>query len=54
MVDIWLEAMENHEITAELMLDMSAAFDMVDHGILLEKLVNLGVTESSIEWYRSY
>ena len=54
MVDIWLEAMENNEVTAAVMLDMSAAFDMVDHGLLLIKLAELGLTESSIKWFRSY
>ena len=38
MFDIWLEAFDNDDITAVVMVDLSAAFDVVDHLILLEKL----------------
>ena len=31
MQDIWLEALERNEITAVIMCDMSAAFDIVNH-----------------------
>ena len=44
MVDIWVEAMTDNAITASLILDMSAAFDIVDHEILLKKLSQLGLT----------
>ena len=54
MVDIWLEAMEDNEITAALKLDMSAAFDMVDHEILLEKLSQIVIAESALVWFRRY
>ena len=35
MYDQWIEAFENDEITAVVMLDLSAAFDVVDHDILI-------------------
>ena len=38
MHDRWLESFDNGEISAVLTLDMSAAFDLVDHNVLLEKL----------------
>ena len=34
MFDSWIEAFEHGEVSAVLMLDMSAAFDVVDHHIL--------------------
>ena len=38
-----------------VLLDLSAAFDIVDHGILLERLqVTFGVDNSALAWFRSY
>ena len=38
MQDRWLEAFDEGEITAVMMLDMSAAFDLVNHELLCKKL----------------
>ena len=36
------------------LLDMSAAFDVVNHQILLEKMKLYGFDENTITWLRSY
>ena len=38
MTNAWHEALDDKEITATVMLDISAAFDVVDSSILLEKM----------------
>ena len=38
-----------------LMLHLSAAFDTVDHDILLSRLSNVyGITGNALDWFRSY
>ena len=50
-----LWAMEKQSITALIALDLSAAFDMVDHNILLDILTTkFGIEEKSLQWFREY
>ena len=35
-------------------LDLSKAFDTMDHHLLLRKLTNIGLTSSTTQWFRSY
>ena len=54
MMDVWLEALDNENITAVIMLDLSAAFDVVDYSLLLEKLKIYGFQEKEVAWMCSY
>ena len=42
MHDLWVEAFDRREITATMMLDLSAAFDLVSPESLLKKLAVYG------------
>ena len=47
--------MENQEVTTMLILDLSAAFDMVDHSILLKILHNLySLSDQALKWVDLY
>ena len=49
-----LQEMDVGKITAMVLLDLSSAFDTVDHEILLNDLTSLGVQGQALEWFRSY
>ena len=47
--------MESKEVTALVIMDLSAAFDTVDHDILLKMLHNhFGITSNSLSWFYTY
>ena len=49
-----LQNMDTGSFTGAVFLDLSKAFDTVDHPLLLQKLTNIGLTTSTTQWFRSY
>ena len=54
MHDEWSKAVDEGKLAGAVLLDMSAAFDVVNHELLLEKLALYGLDSNSIAWVRSY
>jgi hypothetical protein len=54
LYDLWIRNAETKELTAALLLDLSAAFDVVDHEILLDKLKLYNFSAETISWFKSY
>ena len=54
MYDSWVEAVGRKEMAGVAMIDQSAAFDCVDHGILREKLHLYGFDAGALAWVTDY
>ena len=50
-----INAVDNNNVALLILLDLSAAFDTIDHTILLRRLQNsFGVEGQALEWFHSY
>ena len=54
MYDRWVRASDNGNVSLAVLLDLSAAFDLVSPEILLEKLRIYGVHRDCLSWLKSY
>lgn len=54
MVDEWYREMDSQRLCGAVLLDFSAAFDVIDHSLLIEKLELYGFKQASLTLMRSY
>jgi hypothetical protein len=55
VTDSLLSALDNRECALLVLLDMSAAFDTIDHNLLFQRLeTTIGVRDKALDWFKSY
>ena len=53
-LDLWYKALDSKKFVGVVFLDITKAFDTVNHELLLSKLSNLGLSASAVSWFHSY
>ena len=53
MTDKVFKAMDSKDLTVIVLLDLSKAFDSIDHRKVLTKLKALGLSRGALEWFKS-
>ena len=54
LVDKTIKHMNSGDVTISIFLDLSKAFDTLNHDILLDKLSYYGVKETALSFFKSY
>ena len=54
LIDQLVKSFNDNKFTIGVFIDLSKAFDTVDHQILLGKLKHYGITGNNLKWFHSY
>ena len=54
LIDKLMKGIDERKIPLSIFLDLSKAFDTLDHKILLSKLQHYGIHNTSLKWFHNY
>ena len=54
IIENWLHIIDSGNLTGVLFIDLSKAFDTVNHDVLLHKLFSFGICSNTYSWFKSY
>ena len=49
-----IKGIEQHKLTASVFLDLSKAFDSLEHNVIFKKLSRYGLRGQCLDWFKSY
>lgn len=49
-----LSSFDKSQFTGAIFIDLTKAFDLVDHYLLLDKLYSIGLNQNALLWFNSY
>ena len=53
-IEKWPDHIDKGKLTGVLFIDISKAFDTVNHDVLLHKLLSFGICDKTFLWFKSY
>ena len=53
-IDDWRKALDKRECVGVVFVDLSKSFDIIDCGLLLQKLLCYGVKGKEYQWFSNY
>ena len=53
-IDDWKTALDLGDVVATVMIDLSQAFDTINHNLLIEKLEAYGIRRVKLSWFSNY
>ncbi len=54
VTDNFRKALDANELLGAVFIDLSKAFDSIDHELLLQKLESYGIHDSGLRWFQNY
>ena len=54
VTDDWLQSIDKKQYTGVVFVDLKKAFDTVNCDVLIKKLINLGISDTPCQWFKSY
>ena len=54
LIDQWMSSIDKGDMVGTLFIDFRKAFDMVDHSLLIKKLAYYKLSNTSLNWFKSY
>ena len=53
-IDDWRQALDKSDLVGAVFVDLSKAFDSINHTLLIKKLEALGIRDGELRWFKNY